>query len=128
MSKVASAVVTVPNKLGLHARPATIFVETASSKKSQITVRRCDQDELVDGKSVLHMMLLAATEGTRIEITATGCDADEAEKDLVRLLPSCPLPFALAVLPLVVEMPQQAQFRSWLLDRLATLRRERSDG
>ncbi len=88
MSKVASAVVTVPNKLGLHARPATIFVETASSKKSQITVRRCDQDELVDGKSVLHMMLLAATEGTRIEITATGCDADEAVKDLVRLVSS----------------------------------------
>ena len=50
------------------------------------------------------------------------------EKDLVRLLPRRPLPFALAALPLVVEMPQQAQFRSWLLDRLATVRRERSDG
>ena len=88
MCKTASAVVTVPNKLGLHARPATVFVEFASARKSQITVRRCDQDQAVDGKSVLHMMLLAATEGTRIEITATGCDADEAVTVLVRLVES----------------------------------------
>ncbi len=88
MSKTATAVVTVPNKLGLHARPATIFVEAASTKTSAITVRRCDQDEAVDGKSVLHMMLLAATEGTKIEITATGCDADEAVTSLVRLVSS----------------------------------------
>ena len=88
MSKIASAVVTVPNKLGLHARPATIFVEAASTKKSQITVRRCDQHEAVDGKSVLHMMLLAATEGTKIEITATGCDAAEAVDALVKLVQS----------------------------------------
>jgi phosphocarrier protein len=88
VSRIASAVVTVPNKLGLHARPATIFVETASSKKSQIKVRRCDQNEAVDGKSVLHMMLLAATEGTKIEITAHGCDADEAVDALVKLVSS----------------------------------------
>ncbi len=66
-----------------------------------------------------------------IDEKARASDVDlvlTTEKDLVRLLPSCPLPFALAALPLVVEMPRQAQFRSWLLDRLATLRRERSDG
>ena len=50
------------------------------------------------------------------------------EKDLVRLLPHQPLPFELGVLPLVVEMPQRAEFRSWLLARLAAVRLERSDG
>ena len=88
MSKTASAVVTVANKLGLHARPATIFVETANTKKSDITVRRCDQEQTVDGKSVIQMMLLAATEGTDIEITAAGCDAQDAVKELVQLVKS----------------------------------------
>ncbi len=88
MSKTASAVVTVANKLGLHARPATLFVETASSADSRITVRRCDQDDPVDGTSIMQMLMLAATQGTEIEITATGSDADEAVKALVRLVES----------------------------------------
>ena len=88
MSKTASAVVTVANKLGLHARPATLFVEAASSADSRITVRRCDQDEHVDGTSIMQMLMLAATQGTEIEITATGTDADAAVKNLVRLVES----------------------------------------
>ncbi len=88
MSKTASAVVTVANKLGLHARPATLFVEAASSVDSRITVRRCDQDEQVDGTSIMQMLMLAATQGTEIEITATGTDADVAVKNLVRLVES----------------------------------------
>ncbi len=88
MSKTASAVVTVANKLGLHARPATLFAQTASKAKSDISVRRCDQEQLVDGKSVIQMMLLAATVGTRIEIAATGCDAQEAVGALVELVKS----------------------------------------
>ena len=88
MSKTASAVVTVANKLGLHARPATLFAETASKAKSAISVRRCDQEQQVDGKSVIQMMLLAATAGTRIESAATGCDAQEAVGALVELVKS----------------------------------------
>ena len=88
VSKTATAVVTVANKLGLHARPATLFVENASKRKSQITVRRCDQSDPVDGKSIMQMMMLAATHGTKIEITATGCDADEAIGGLVDLVKS----------------------------------------
>ncbi len=88
MSQTASAVVIVPNKLGLHARPATMFVETANTKSSDIKVRRCDQEQIVDGKSVIQMMLLAATEGTEIEITATGCDANDAVATLVGLVQS----------------------------------------
>ena len=88
MSKTASAVVTVTNKLGLHARPATLFVETAAGSRSNIAVRRCDHGDPVDGKSVMQMMMLAATQGTRIEITATGCDADQTVDALVRLVKS----------------------------------------
>ncbi len=86
MSQTASAVVTIANKLGLHARPATLFAETASRSTSQITVRRCDQAQVVDGKSVIQMMLLAATAGTRIEITAKGNDAEKAIATLVELV------------------------------------------
>ena len=88
MSNTASAVVSIPNKLGLHARPAMIFVETASKLESVVTVKRCDQDEAVDGKSIMQMMMLAATQGTEIEIAATGADADKAVKALVSLVKS----------------------------------------
>ncbi|MHC4415474.1 MAG: HPr family phosphocarrier protein [Planctomycetota bacterium] len=88
MSKTSSAIVIVANKLGLHARPATLFVEIASKKESEITVRRCDQNHPVDGKSIMQMMMLAATQGTKIEITANGTDAPEAVKALVQLVKS----------------------------------------
>ena len=88
MSKSASAVVSIPNRLGLHARPAMIFVEAASKLESDVTVRRCDQDDPVDGKSIMQMMMLAATRGTELEIAATGVDAEEAVKSLVKLVKS----------------------------------------
>ena len=88
MSKSDSAVVTVVNKLGLHARPATLFQQTASNFDADITVRRTDQDETVDGKSVMQMMMLAGTKGTRIEITADGKDAKQAIAALVELVRS----------------------------------------
>jgi phosphocarrier protein len=88
VSQTASAVVTVANKLGLHARPATLFVQTAAMASADITVRRTDQSESVDGKSIMQMMMLAATQGTKIEITATGSDAKEAVASLVKLVRS----------------------------------------
>ena len=88
VSKSASAVVTVVNKLGLHARPATLFQHTASNFDADITVRRTDQDETVDGKSVMQMMMLAGTKGTRIEIAANGTDARQAVDALVELVKS----------------------------------------
>ena len=88
VSRAASATVTIANKLGLHARPAMIFVEKASDFQAEIAVRRCDQNEAVDGKSIMQMMMLAATAGTRIEITATGADAKVAIRDLVALVKS----------------------------------------
>ena len=88
MSKTASATVTIVNKLGLHARPAMIFVETASKYQADIAVRRTDGSDSMDGKSIMQMMMLAATQGTKIQITATGDDARDALKDLAELVKS----------------------------------------
>ena len=84
----ASAKVTISNRLGLHARPAMVFVETACKYKSDVTVRRCDQDETVDGKSIMQLMMLAATHGTQIEITSNGDDSRQAIDELVALVKS----------------------------------------
>ncbi|MFG0330439.1 MAG: HPr family phosphocarrier protein [Phycisphaerales bacterium] len=78
------ATVTISNRLGLHARPAMCFVEVASRFNSRILVRRDDQE--VDGKSIMQMMMLAATHGTRLEILAEGDDADSAVAELVDLV------------------------------------------
>ena len=76
----------IANRLGLHARPAMMFVETAMKFKAEITVRRTDQDEAVDGKSIMQMMMLAATKGTELEITARNDDCEDAVKELMALV------------------------------------------
>ena len=86
MSKVATAKIVIGNRLGLHARPAMMFVETAMRFKADITVRRSDQDETIDGKSIMQMMMLAATQGTELEIVARNEDCDDAVKELVALV------------------------------------------
>ncbi len=85
---MASRKVTIKNKLGLHARPAMMFVETASKFQAQVSVCRTDQSEPVDGRSIMQMMMLAATEGTQLEISATGEDAENAVEALVELVKS----------------------------------------
>ena len=76
--------VTIVNKLGLHARPAMEFVDCASRFTSEVFVKRGDQS--VNGKSIMEMMLLAATAGTVLEVEATGDDAQAAIDDLVKLV------------------------------------------
>ncbi len=88
MSNTASAKVVITNRLGLHARPAMMFVEIAMKFKAQITVKRCDQTESIDGKSIMQMMMLAATKGTELEIIAQNDDCEEAIKELVALVNS----------------------------------------
>lgn len=78
--------VTIQNRLGLHARPAMNFVDVAVAHACEIAVRRGDQT--VDGKSIMQMMMLAATQGTEIEITASGPDADKAIDALKQLVES----------------------------------------
>ena len=75
---------TINNKLGLHARPAAMFVKLANSFESEIWVAQ--QDEQVNGKSIMGLMMLAAAGGTSISISAEGDDADAAMQALGTLV------------------------------------------
>lgn len=68
--------VVITNKLGLHARPAALFVQTAARFSSEITVTKDGVD--VNGKSVMGMMMLAAGFGTALTLTAAGADEADA--------------------------------------------------
>jgi phosphocarrier protein HPr len=79
----------VSNALGLHARPAMQFVDLANQFESKITVHKGGPEPAeADGKSVMQMIILAATEGTPIRIEAVGPDAEEAVTKLVELFES----------------------------------------
>ncbi len=82
----ATRQIVVSNKLGLHARPAMQFVDLANQFKSLIMVHKGgDEPEDADGKSVMQMIILAATEGTELRIDAEGDDADTAVTQLAQL-------------------------------------------
>ena len=66
----------INNKLGLHARPAAMFVKLANQFDAEIWVGH-DDDE-VNGKSIMGLMMLAAASGTKISIRAEGGDAPAA--------------------------------------------------
>ncbi len=72
--------VEIQNNLGLHARPAAKFVQLATKFKCKVSVRKDSQ--IVNGKSVMDMMMLAAGKGTKIIIEANGRDASEAASAL----------------------------------------------
>lgn len=72
------------NQLGLHARAAARFVETASRFAAQVTVT--NGDESVSGKSILGLMMLAAGQGTQLSLTANGPDAEQAIDALAELI------------------------------------------
>lgn len=76
--------VKIVNKLGLHARPAALFVEAASKYMSHIMVRKGSSE--VNGKSIMGMMMLAAGIGTVLEIIAVGADSEEAVATLEKLI------------------------------------------
>jgi len=76
--------VTIVNPLGLHARAAARFVHAASAFASQIRVTAGRR--VMDGKSIMGLLLLAAAHGTRIEISADGPDEAEAVAALSRLV------------------------------------------
>ncbi|MEM9374199.1 MAG: HPr family phosphocarrier protein [Planctomycetota bacterium] len=84
MSETRSAKVTVVNKYGLHARPATDFAATAMKFDSEVLVRAGESQ--ADGKSIMDLMMLAATMGTRLEIRCTGGDADDCLRQLSDLV------------------------------------------
>lgn len=73
----------VKNRLGLHARPAALFVQTTTRFKSSVKVRRNGQE--VDGKSIMGLMMLAAEEGAQLLIRADGPDESEVLELLSKL-------------------------------------------
>ena len=76
--------VTIINKLGLHARAAAKFVTAASAYSSDINVAKNGQT--VNGKSIMGVMMLAASRGTELLITVNGSDEVEAADNLAGLV------------------------------------------
>ena len=79
--------VTLQNKHGLHARPAHLWVQTANAYASSLRVGRPD-DEKVDGKSIMGIMMLAAERGTTLEIESEGPDCEAQVRALQELVDS----------------------------------------
>jgi phosphocarrier protein HPr len=83
---VISRDVRIRNRLGLHARAAARFVHTASRYRSRITVGR--NGKVMDGKSILGILLLSAGPGTFVQLSADGEDESAALDALVFLVDS----------------------------------------
>jgi len=76
----------VKNKQGLHARPAALFVQIANKFDSRITVRR-DEEE-VNGKSIMGILMVGAEKGSLIVLEADGSDAQAALEELEKIINS----------------------------------------
>jgi phosphocarrier protein len=76
--------IEIRNKLGLHARAAAKLVHTAARFASDVKVRK--GSEVVDGKSILGILLLAAGQGTTITVSANGSDDSEAMQSIEQLI------------------------------------------
>ena len=74
----------VSNKLGIHARPAAMFVKIANRFTSEIMVEK--DGETVNGKSIMGLMMLAAGPGCKLHLRASGNDAAQAVAELEALL------------------------------------------
>lgn len=76
--------VTITNSVGLHARPATFFIQKANSYKSSIWVEKDDRS--VNAKSLLGVLSLGIVSGMTINLVADGSDEEEALKGLKELI------------------------------------------
>ncbi len=79
--------VKINNRLGMHARPAMLFAEIAGKFSATITVGHA-KSEQVDAKSIMQLMMLAATQGTSLTMNADGEDAEDAIAELIELVDS----------------------------------------
>lgn len=76
--------ISITNRLGLHARPAAMFVRIASRYRSDVWVSKEGED--VNGKSIMGLMMLAAGQGSKLRIRCEGPDADKAMEELEALI------------------------------------------
>ncbi len=81
---MTEATTTIENKTGIHARPASLFVQTASKFKSKVQIKA--KGKTVDAKSILMIMSMGLVKGTEITISADGEDEAEAVKTLKDLV------------------------------------------
>ena len=73
----------VQNKMGIHARPAAMIVRITNKFKADIFVEK--EDEQVNGKSIMGLMMLAAAKGSKVKFIATGADAEQMLTELEAL-------------------------------------------
>jgi len=78
--------IVIKNKQGLHARPAALFVQIASKYDSLITVQK--DNESVNGKSIMGILMLGAQQHSKVTLTAEGEDADKVLAELEEFLSS----------------------------------------
>jgi phosphocarrier protein len=76
--------IPIVNRLGLHARPAAMFVRIASRHRSEIWVSK--EGEEVNGKSIMGLMMLAAGQGSKLRVRCEGPDAEKAMEELEELI------------------------------------------
>jgi phosphocarrier protein HPr len=75
---------TVLNRLGLHARPAAMFVKACNKHRCDVWVEK--DGEQVNGKSIMGLMMLAAGQGSKLRISAEGSDAEKAVSEIEAII------------------------------------------
>lgn len=78
--------IVIANKLGIHARPAARFVQLTSRFSSDIILKRGEEE--VNGKSIMGVLMLAASQGSTVTVIARGADAETAMAEIEALIKS----------------------------------------
>ena len=76
--------VAIVNRLGMHARPAAMFVRVASGFRCEVWVEK--EGDRINGKSIMGLMMLAAGQGSKLHIRCEGADADKAMEEIEALI------------------------------------------
>ncbi|HEX9145020.1 MAG TPA: HPr family phosphocarrier protein [Candidatus Binatia bacterium] len=76
--------IEIKNKLGVHARAAALLVQTVNKFSAQVTFSKDGQ--IADGRSIMGVLTLAATQGSKVQVEASGEDAEQAVRAIERLV------------------------------------------
>jgi phosphocarrier protein HPr len=79
-------IITIINKLGMHARPATMIVKAATKYRSNFKIKKDDME--INGKSIMGVMTLAAEYNSELELVADGIDEEYLMKEIAELFSS----------------------------------------
>lgn len=82
--QVTEKEITVVNRLGLHARPAAMFVKVCNRFKCEVWVEK--DGEQVSGKSIMGLMMLAAGQGSKLHVVCEGADSAKAVEEIEALI------------------------------------------